>query len=280
MIAIFSQSQMKNLYYDTERYDSCREEIVSRLRVLERHLNEVKTDEDHQTVKSALSSALAMIQEVNKRLYLRRPRSGQKEDIEAWLDYCIAVARKRSPREGMIIEKIIFTVQQNRRKNGSTATTGLSEFPPRFYVHADVTEEVINLIVDIIVHSSCRLQNFLQPEQDKFKEGADGIINVEFFDSCVKLNFYNATEKTKRIEEIREIKQSKYNRPSMLTFRQFEERWSHTGGSDRNACFDWNYCEEYHSEFCLEKSENKNNHLFCATMSIPYIDQGSEFGKR
>ena len=45
---------------------------------------------------------------------------------------------------------------------------------------------------------------------------------VRFRDEYVELSFYNATLNTKSIEEIRRIKRSKENRPSVITFRQFE----------------------------------------------------------
>lgn len=134
------------------------------------------------------------------------------------------------------------------------------------------------MIVDMRMNASSKLKNFTQPDLQNPRQEYDGIITVEFTNFYVKLSFYNATANRKPIEEIRYIKHSKSNRPSMITFHQFEDKLSHSSTCDTTSCFDWNYVEETHKDYLAGEQVWDEEHLYCATMIIPYIDLGSSFG--
>lgn len=267
LIAIYSYDQVKNLFHNTDDYELKKSNILRNLEKLAEDLSNVNNNHAHEKVRESLCHALSEIQSVNKGLYIRTQNVANNTDIINWLTYCIDIAQKRFVRGGDTILKIVSAHNNNAE-----------DFFPRFYAHADVTEEVINLIVDMRKNSSSKLKNFIQPDRECLDKGYDGIIMVEFANCYVKLSFYNATKNRKPIEEISYIKHSKSNRPSMITFHQFEDKLSHSPECDTTLCFSWNYVEETYKDYLEGEKIWDDEHLYCATMIIPYIDQGSSFG--
>lgn len=267
LIAIYAHDQVRNLFHNVDEYESKKGAILRNLKKLAEDLSNVNTNHDHEQVRESLCHALAEIQSVNKGLYIKTQNVANNADILSWLTYCIDVAQKRFVRDGDRILPIVSAYSDNKE-----------DFYPRFYAHGDVTEEVINLIVDMRKNSSSKLKNFLRPDRERIDNGYDGIIMVQFANCYVKLSFYNATKNRMPIEEISYIKHSKSNRPSMITFHQFEDKLSHSPDCDTTSCFSWNYVEETYRDYLVGEKTWDDEHLYCATMIIPYIDQGSSFG--
>lgn len=265
--SIYGLDLVRDFFHNPSQYIAKRESVLQQLRCLEETLTPVE-NVDHQAIQCALMELLDTLQELNKGLYLRAEKAVGNKDIAAWLTYCEACAGKRIQADdcGTILQII----------NGYTGNHK-SDVYPWFFVYADVTEEVINLIVDMMQMCSSRLRNFLQDSADQEK-AYDGIIMVRFRDEYVELSFYNATLNTKSIEEIRRIKRSKENRPSVITFRQFERIISHSSDRCGVCCFEWDYIDEQ-CRNCLAGGESLDDseHLYCATLRIPYIDMGSSF---
>ena len=265
--SIYSSDLVRDFFHDPSQYTAKRESILQQLRCLEESLTPIESV-DHQKLQYALVELLDTVQELNKGLYLRAEKAVGNKDIAAWLTYCEICAKKRVQVDGCgTILQII---------NGYTGNNQ-SDVYPWFFAYSDVTEEVINLIVDMIQMCSSRLRNFLQNSEDQEK-AYDGIIMVRFRDEYVELSFYNATSNKKSIEEIRRIKRSKENRPSVIPFRQFERIISHSSDRCGVCCFEWDYIDEQ-CRNCLAdgKSLGNSEHLYRATLRIPYIDMGSSF---
>ena len=263
--SIYNSDLVRGLFHNPNQYIKEREWILQQLEKLETELT--ASDAEHQLIQHDLIGLLDVLQELHKGLYLRTEKAVGNRNIAAWLDYCESCAKKRARvgKEDTLL-KII---------NGYTGNYK-TEVCPWFFAYADVTEEVINLLVDMMQRSSQKLRNFLQGD-DK-KNAYDRIIMVQFQKEYVELSFYNATVNQKSIEEIRYIKRSKENRPSMIAFRQFERMISDVSGSEHMDCFEWNYADEVFPD-CLSSGEplGESEHLFQAIMRIPYVDMGSSF---
>lgn len=265
--SIYSSDSVRGFFHEPSQYTAKRESILQQLRCLEKALTPVESV-DHQKLQYALVELLDTLQELNKGLYLRAEKAVGNKDIAAWLTYCETCAKKRVKADnyGTILQII----------NGYTGNNQ-SDVYPWFFTYSDVTEEVINLIVDMMQMCSNRLRNFIQDSADQGK-AYDGIIMVRFRDEYVELSFYNATLNKKSIEEIRKIKRSKENRPSVIPFRQFERIISHSSDCGDVRCFEWDYIDEQ-CRNCLVSGERLGDleHLYRATLRIPYIDMGSSF---
>lgn len=264
--SIYNSDLLRNLFHNPNQYIEKRECILQRLYEMEADLT--KNEIDHQSIQHDLNSLLDVLQELHKGLYLRAEKAVGNQDITAWLDYCESCAKERARigKEDTLL-KII---------GGYTGNYN-SEVCPWFFAYADVTEEVINILVDMMQRSSQKLRNFLQGQDNE--TGYDRIIRVQFHKEHVELSFYNATTNQKSIEEIRYIKRSKENRPSMIAFRQFERMISDTSKGDHLDCFEWNYVDTVFPN-CLSSGNTlqEGEHLFQAIMRISYVDMGSSFG--
>ncbi len=263
--SIYDCDLARDLFHDPNQYEKERSTIIQQLMELEKDLT-VKSI-DHQMIRQKLRNLLDILQELHKCLYLRTEKAVGNANIADWLDYCESCAKKRvRPGREDTLLKII---------TGYTGSHG-TEVCPWFFVYADVTEEVINLMVDMMQRSSQKLRNFLQ--EDGQEDAYDRIIMVQFQKEYVELSFYNATMNQKSIEEIRRIKRSKENRPSMIAFRQFERIISDALGGDHVDCFEWNYADEIFPD-CLSNgaSLGEGEHLYQAILRIPYVDMGSSF---
>lgn len=263
--SIYECDLVRDLFHNPNQYMMERDEILQQLEKLETHLT--SSDVNHQMIRQDLIGLLDILQKLHKGLYLRTKKAVGNSNIAAWLDYCESRAKERAQvgKEDTLL-KII---------NGYTGSYK-AEVCPWFFAYADVTEEVINLIVDMMQRSSQKLKNFLQ-EYDQ-KSAYDRIIMVQFQKEYVELSFYNATVNQKSIEEIRQIKRSKENRPSMIAFRQFERMLSDASGGNHVDCFEWNYADEVFPD-CLSSGEplGEGEHLYQAILRIPYVDMGSSF---
>lgn len=263
--SIYDCDLARDLFHDSNQYMKERDRILQHLKDLEIGLTAKNVN--HQIIRQKLIGLLNILQKLHRGLYLRTEKAVGNTNIADWLDYCESCAKKRARagREDTFL-KII---------NGYTGSHG-TEVCPWFFAYADVTEEVINLMVDMMQRSSQKLRNFLQ--EDGQENAYDRIVMVQFQKEYVELSFYNATMNQKPIEEIRKIKHSKENRPSMIAFRQFERIISDALGGDHVDCFEWNYVDEVFPD-CLSSGVplGEKEHLYQAILRIPYVDMGSSF---
>ena len=230
-------------------------------------LKNVDSTIKHQELKGKLKEWLELIQSTNEGLYLRAV-SCSSAAVEEWLHYCEAAAKQRFGKNEDVIKTVISKFPTNFIPHGDVY--------PWFYVHKNVTEEVINLYVDMIKRRSHKLRDFLQVGSDKDCKAYDGIIEVVFKKDYVEVTFYNATTNPMDIKEIRYIKQSKENRPSFLTFHQFETILSRRQHGKTFQCFQWNYSPRKHY-LANNKTPDEGTRLFQAIIRIPYVDLGSSF---
>lgn len=262
---IYNQNLLLDLFHSPENYNNQHKEILKDLFDLQNTINSVskKTNVgvcEHEEIKGMLKKLLKKLQKINEDLYLR---VGNDMGINNWLETCELLAQERTNKNDTILKSI----------GKYTSTLNYSSSPdvrPWFYAFGDVTEEVINIMSDMMRGRSRKLYNFIQMDNNP-DELFDGLISVEYTEYYTEISFYNITQNDKSIEEIRKIKISKRNRPSTIIFDSFEKRLSELTGN-KVACFEWNYAEE-NFDLKLEDGE----HLFQAILRIPYIDMGSSF---
>ncbi len=191
-----------------------------------------------------------------KSLYLRISSlegSDEQKSIEEWLEYCLQGAKSRVRNSQDV--SICFDVQK---------TTLIPKH--WFYSFADVTEEVINLIVDILQYRDGMISWEINSHEDWY----DGVITVEYFERYVELTFLNKANKLISIDKIRDIKNSKSNRDTLLVFNEFDRRLN-DGKTDKINILDWNY-QEY-----MDDETGKVEVFYNAIMRIPYINRGSAY---
>ena len=266
---IYELDHLKKHFHNTAKYDENKSHIISCLQTLENSLGCVNSNEDHKRIKTEMLHVLEdKLQDLHKGLYLR---ASDSESIHDWLSYCETIAQHRFNQTSDKILRIILGYSIDANSD--------SDVTPWFFAHADVTEEVINLIVDMLKRRAYKLNNFLQPNDCRSDQCYDGIITVRFFKEYVELSFYNATDNPLSIYDIRNIKRSKFNRPSMIAFQHFEDMLKRMTSNQITDCFECNYVENTYPN-CLAHglSLMEGEHLYCATMRIPYIDMGSSFG--
>ena len=269
---IYEDKSIEEFFHDPEPFNSAREGILQDITSLEKSLGSIKRNDDHLNAKETLDKLLHNIQEVNRGLYLRANEQAGNRNISTWLDYCEEKAKERSGITDDTMLKIINPYTLDNRSH--------TDVYPWFYAYADVTEEVINLIVDMMLQRTSKLRDFLRPSASRNNNCYDGIVAVYCKREYVELSFYNATNNPKQIEEIRSVKKSKENRPSVIVFRQFEKNMSaNAGHEEKIPCFEWYYVEECYPDYLADKSAADDvKHLYRATMRIPYVDMGSAFG--
>lgn len=211
---------------------------------------------NHPEAKEKVSRMLQVLHNINTQwLYLRVPsQQNETDDIQEWLSYCQSKAFERIPAEYQY-DKEELLININRCENIARSW---------FYSFNDITEETINLYVDMLTKSSGLLSaKYLLDEKIEDKK-YKGIINVVFTDEYAQIEFYNASDEERSETEIRKIKDSKMRRPSMLPFLEFKKK--------RGECFKWEYVEQL-----FNQCQHEGAHIFRATMIIPYIDMGSSF---
>jgi len=244
--------------YTTEQRDA----IILTLDHLEESLILYEREDQEHKIKESLSKVLEITGNINNGLFLRVGSDTDRLKIEKWINNCVDKARERSKLE---ISIDISTGTYLPPKDTAER--------PWFYSFSDVTEEIVNLIVDISVGRSSKIGNIFDPESDKMDKKYDGAIRVEFEDGYVAIYFYNSAIKNITIEKIKQIKSSKMDRPTMLVFQMFKQKLCNL---DENTgdCFGWEFAEDYFPGYVDE-----DEHLLRAVLKIPFVDMGSSFGK-
>ena len=261
---IYERNLLLDLFHSCDNYKKEHTHIIEHLNRLRTSIrfalnNNTLENRDHERIQSDLTVLLEKLQRINKDLYLR---VGDDVGIQNWLNKSELLAQERTKQKDNIF-KSMGTYSVSRRVSSP-------DVRPWFYAFNDVTEEIINIMCDMMRGRSKKINNFIQSNDDQENE-FDGLISVEYRECFTEISFYNITQNDKSIEEIRKIKNSKRNRPTTIIFNSFENRISELFGSKIN-CFEWNYAEE---KFDLKLE--KNEHLFQAILRIPYIDMGSSF---
>lgn len=267
LIKIYELDHLRKHFHDTDTYDRNKKHIINCLRDFEGCLENISSDDDHELARNKMNIMLNALQHIQKGLYLR---ASDTEGISKWLSYCEAEAKRRLGRTTQTILPVLPAFANDSELRFDVA--------PWFYAHADVTEEVINLIVDMLQRSDWKLNNFLQPDVPSSGQAYDSIISLQFFKEYVQLSFYNAANTSLPIHEISKIKQSKANRPSMIAFKQFEAMLQNIVENPKITCFECNYVENsYPESLVLNRKFDDDLHLYCAKIRIPYTDMGSSF---
>ena len=254
-----------SLFHNRETLPKEREVILGKIgnayknldAIVKERKEESRKENNHEMiVRKAVNSLAQGMESLNRKwLYLRTAASAESNDyreIIEWLTYCKDVAKTRVPQSER--NNFLFEVQKNF-SNGAFSNLESSDTRPWFYSFDDITEEVINLMGDMMKYGA-----------DKTRMGNeeyDGVVKVFYKEAYVEISFVNMSEKTKDIDSIRKIKQSKANRDSLLVFKDLQKMLEDTGLS----CFD----------FSLSPIEDSKNQLsiFKAVMRIPYITRFS-----
>lgn len=257
---IASDTVFKSLFHNKEELEKNRDKIVEATekaiedldRLIINYTKNKKIDDElAETVRDSVRTFTNSLVELNTcNLYLKTVDtlgSPEEKSISEWMDYCIQAAKDRVPESETAEIKYKIMIKAGTRL--------------WFYSFYDVTEEVINLMVDILQYNSGKLQ-----KGDMY---GDGIVIISFTERCVELRFYNKTILSKDISEIKYIKESKSNRDSMLVFKELERRLCDIDGI-KMECFNWDYKNW--------KVDGQFSDVFVALMRIPYINQGSSGG--
>lgn len=265
-----------SLFHDKSRLNNKKNDILSELNEtiesLERLIKDIKPNDpqkmyntadsvDARLVKDNVSHFIEELQKIQSQgLYLRSYlNSDDKKNIINWFDYCKVEACKRTDYvNDLDIGYVVYLFDSN------VDLKTFDDVRPWFYSFYDVTEEVINLFVDIILNKAGKITNSLIEE----KTENDAVVVVNFKAKYVNLHFINATNNNLTIEEIREKKKSKEDRNTLLVFKDFEKRIN-TGSADNEHCFEYNYRDEDYWGVNDRK-------VFEAVMNIPYISKGSK----
>lgn len=271
IIELVTSKYYETLFHDPSSFiaqrDQTKQQLFSVKEKLEQ-ITELSSKDDRIEAKRMVSDLLERLHNMNTQgIYLRVPSSeNERAQIEEWLIYCRQKAYERVP-EKYRYKDITLSIDMG----SSFANAQSIRIRPWFYSFSDVTEEIINVYVDMLKGASRRLLDNGITHTDARMTKCVGIIKVRFSDSYVELTFYNATDNNKTIEEIQKIKDSKRSRSSLLAFREFERKFGYThDGKETIQCFQWEYVENRFPG-CVEDG----THIFSATIRIPYIDMGS-----
>lgn len=270
-----------SLFHDRNSLESSKDSIIIKVDNALSKLTELtsfyknsdeKNPELEKEVKEYVSDFIQSLVELNtQNLYLRTSAyagSADENAIRSWLDCCKKIAETRVPGN----PKADFLIDvQAVRADYDVGLDAVSYYEPNsrpwFYSFSDVTEEVINLMVDILQYQDGKLH--------RGKDSTyDGIITLLYHDRFVEIVFRNKSNERKSIKEISEIKKSKANRTSMLVFREFERMLSDENHSVK--CFEWKYisCKvDYADDGDMEYEK-----VFQAAMKIPCISRGAYNG--
>lgn len=255
-----------SLFHDKSILSKNKEDIIKKtqnaIEVLDKMISylAVNNEIDPKLTNAVRESVEDYIQSLallnSKSLYLRISSLGDSEEhkaIEVWLKYCLKIAKSRV--RNCDDASFCFDVQK-------TAT-----IPKRwFYSFSDVTEEVINLMVDILQYQDGA---FLW-EKDGKKALYNGVITIEYNERYAEITFINKTNRLNSIEKIRDIKKSKSNRDSLLVFKEFY-RILNEDQENKQSILEWEYSDNVNSD--LGAIDN----YYYAIMRIPYINRGSSY---
>lgn len=269
---LLSDSYYENLFHDPTAYRENKSRLISKLSAIRNLLSQICENGSSSLkldAKQQVSDLLEELHQINSQgLYLRAPNnSDSQEQIKNWLNYCRQKAFERvdeKQRFTNIRVSIQIIASQELKTKGR----------PWFYTFNDVTEEIINIYVDMLRGKTGRIVDHGITENTPSADNSyDGIISLRFKDSYVEISFYNSTRNMKTISEIRKIKKSKKSRSSLLVFRTFDQIFSYLAEEKASeSSLNWDYVENYFPG-CVRD----NYHIFCATVKIPYVDLGSSF---
>ena len=269
---LLSDSYYENLFHDPAAFKENKPGLLSGLATIRKLLLQI-CENDSQALKrdakQQVSELLDALHRINSRgIYLRAPNNGDsQEQIESWLNYCRQKAFERvdeKQRFTAIRVSIQIIASQERMTKGR----------PWFHTFSDVTEEIINIYVDMLRGKTGKIVDHGITEKTPAADDSyDGIISLRFKDSYAEISFYNSTKNTKTISEIRKIKKSKKSRSSLLVFETFDQIFSYLAEGDApETSLNWEYVED-----CFPGCVKDGYHIFCATVKIPYVDLGSSF---
>lgn len=267
LIELVSSDYYSTLFHVPERFQSKQKELLEELKSVKFELFKVKDNpECKQTAKVKVDALLNKMHEINLQgIYLRAPDSTEKgEDggIGKWLKYCKEKAYERvNPKQRY--DNILIDIQ---------VFDGVEEqFRPWFYTFSDVTEEIINLFVDMFTKKNGRVANNGIVKSIEQGRVYDAIVTIEPQQSYLELSFFNSTTNTKTIKEIRQIKRSKSSRITLLIFQKFDKKLELLSEpSCPIKSLTWDYVQDDYKG-CV----SEDHKLFRATVRIPYIDMGS-----
>lgn len=270
---LLSDSYYEKLFHDPSAFRKKKPELLTRLSSINCVLTKICESNDpdlKQEAKVQVSDLLNDLHSINSQgMYLRVPNNsdGQKQ-IENWLNYCKQQAFER------VDEKHRFTdIRLSIQISASQEL--MAKGCPWFYSFNDVTEEIINIYVDMLRGITGQVidQGITENTPGSDVSSYDGIISLRFKDTYAEISFYNSTRNMKTISAIRKIKKSKKSRSSLLVFRTFDQIFSYLAeGNEPEMSLNWDYVEDRFPD-CVKS----NYHIFCATVKIPYVDLGSSF---
>ena len=209
-----------------------------------------------QLARDKLITVINDAKVLNTGLFIK---SGDEKEIEKFIFRCDQKAKEKTNKEN---GKILVSIGKYTQKKDEATL-------PWFYAFSDVAEELVNLISDIYLYSNRKIPNIF--EETSSNEEFDGIIKVLFHRGWVSIHFYNIMKYDVEIEEIISIKKSKFERPSILVFKEFQKKISNIS-SQHEECLLWEYVDTSFPNFIRNQE-----HLLMAEMKIPYVDMGSSF---
>ena len=267
LVELVSSDYYSTLFHDPERFLSMQEVLLKDLNDVELVLSKANNNPECKlTAKDKVVSLLNKLHEINLQgIYLRVPDSTEKgEDgyISKWLNYCKEKAYERVNPKQRYTDILIDTQVYDSVEE---------QFRPWFYTFSDVTEEIVNLFVDMFTKKNGKISNNGIVKSNKSGDIFDAIITIKPKQSFLELSFFNSTTNTKDIMEIRQIKGSKSSRTSLLIFQEFDKKLEKSSEPNRQIkSLTWDYAQDVYKG-CVD-SDHK---LFRATVRIPYIDMGS-----
>ncbi len=270
ILEIVQAKDYEQLFHEPNVFCSARDCLILQLETLKEELSgfdNLTSVEQKQKVMCLVKKLTDTLHDINSSsVYLRVPANEKdKYAVMKWLDYCKDNAYQRLPKcyhhEDIIISlPMDANVYSNPR---------LIKERPWFYTFKDVTEEIINIYVDMLKGASGELIDNGITSSEKRGRSCLGIIKFSFKEYYAELTFYNATDTEKSIESIRKIKASKHSRSSLMVFREFDQKFKHIGIEAK--ALNWDYVQNTFKK-CVVDTEMK---IFSATVKIPYIDMGS-----
>ena len=252
-----------SLFHNKDIFNQKRDLIISEIRdaIIELHKmvewqqkNSTRNVELETSVRESISVFIKSLWEINSPwLYIQTSTSKDSDNqksIMSWLEYCKERAKSRVKKSKADVE-FCFDVQSTNPYSSCW-----------FYSYKDVSEEVINLMVDMINHHEGKI-----PWNKTGNEYYDGVVTVCYSKRYIEITFLNRTDKSLSLDRIADIKKSKSNRDSLLVFKEFEQYLNENEKSNIPV-FGWDYLE------WPTDIPNQIIDVFQATMRIPYIDRG------
>jgi len=252
---IYQEKMTSSLFFSYYYDEKVKSQIIESLSIFNNLLINNKFEQARENLKFVISQTSLL----NKGIYLQ---AGDEDEVRLWIDKCREKALEKTDLQEIKLSIHIGVYQlKNNEKNR-----------PWFYTCADVSEEVNSLIVDICLYRASEINDFFN-DQQSLAEQYDGIIKVIFKREWVSIYFYNSAKANMNITDIIKRKYSKEDRPSMIIFKEFEQKLFNLGASE-TKCFEWKFVEKN-----FPNAVDQPNHLLRAEMKIPYVDMGSSFRK-